>query len=1706
MADQTPKGNHVASNIRASEDPYFYDDNIDDRQDEQESRLSAEEEAQVVEGQTKSTIHISGQKDGISENRDISSAINTGSTDEDFNRMDTSENAETFDTNPITEDASVSVMQESGLKTDIQGETSQLGSSGRATGKIVFERPNDDDSITSTVSNNEPVGETGNVTTQGTAFDPLFEEVERGLRENDETEQNEGVEEKAAEDNSLDQSDKGLTEEQEQQSTAPSAEDDYTVGNEDSVIAGNVLTNDSDVDGSITVKDTGTFETANGSITIDAAGNYTYTPDANYNGPDSFEYTIIDDDGAEATATLNLTVEDINDGPVATDDSNSGDEDTLQTGNVLTNDSDIDGTITVKNTGTFETANGSITIDAAGNYTYTPDANYNGSDSFDYTVIDDDGAEATATLNLTVEEVNDGPTVSGVELQNTSGSLSLNNEGSTGNVALLSDLDNFPTNALTIQINFSSIEAPVSTETNGISLVSYAVNGTDNEFLLFAEPNGGLSVYINSQRYPLDLAGNDIFDGDNHDLAVSWDSSTGEVSVYVDGNQTDSIVTTAVQPITAGGTLTLGQEQDSVGGGFVSSQEFSGEFHSVEVFSGVRTAGEISSDVGIAPLQDESSLVLSFDFSSDEPLNNLAGNEVFSLDGGAFIAGLDDGAILEDGEGINGQIAASDVDGNDLSFSLKESPSEGIVTIEADGSFHFSPGNDFQDLGVGESREVSFEIEVADGQGGFDTQTVTVTVVGQNDGPVAEAFAFQTDEDNSYEGQLTASDVDGDDLSFSLYGQPAEGSVTVNEDGSFSFSPNNDFEDLGVGESRDVSFSYQVSDNHGGTSIENVTVTVTGTNDAPVIGGIVNVVGSLDDAEFINGSAMSFNEGGRSGDVAVVENIDDFPTDALTVELRFSSTEAPDAGETNGVSLFSYNVASGDNEFLIFSDSSGSLGVYINGQRTLMDVDMNSLYDGEYHHLAVLWDSENGEISVYVDGDLTDTAIAQAGNPIQSGGTLALGQEQDSVGGGFVAAQQFSGKIADVQVFDEARGADLIESDSSSVGIAVDDDSLVHAYDFSNSEDNTVIDQGSGNDMDFTGAVIIEDAGLPKQVGELDLIVAEDGAAITGTLTASDVEGDELSFSLVTGTDEGTVTVDENGNFEFNPGGDFQDLGVGEARDVSFEYQVDDGNGGVETATATITVTGANDGPISSDNEILIQENGSYIFDASDFSFADVDGDDLSHVTITETPTNGVLELNGVAVEAGDEIAAADLSGLVYEPETDTNGMGYGDFKFTVNDGTSNSAEQSFSIDVVAPDGTMGLASSNGIYDISGGGEVTINVNYLSSDAGYNNSHGYYLADADGNPIGGAIIEDNVKDFSDNTITFNTDDYPGAESVGFFIVPDGNDENSGLSGGEVVTFEQIDGVWTPMVDGEALEGAQAAPAYFSDASLNADGIDHLIDDGMEGNQNWEDLYGGGDKDFHDINADVSVSILPKSGTIIQGASGAEDLQGGAGGDTLHYNSDGTWSGYSAYNVETGDKEALAGYNRSSDVFDGGDGHDTIEGTSGDDALFLDDGISSFASGSQARIQNVEEINMGDGNDIVDMTSSKYTYDQGVEVSGGDGDDIIWTSTGNDKIDGGAGNDQLFGGEGNDVLTFLAHQGNDIVDGGEGGAWTDTIELNGFDGQSAQEGWTLSLNDGSSVTSTDELNGEIVLSGDAGGTITFDDGGSIDFENIEKIVW
>ena len=129
--------------------------------------------------------------------------------------------------------------------------------------------------------------------------------------------------------------------------------------------------------------------------------------------------------------------------------------------------------------------------------------------------------------------------------------------------------------------------------------------------------------------------------------------------------------------------------------------------------------------------------------------------------------------------------------------------------------------------------------------------TVTVTATDPEGASVATSFTWEitnpapvagdgtdsTREDGPVTGSVTGdvSDADGDTLTYTLLSEPSAGKLTFNADGSYSFDPAGDFEHLAVGETATVNFSYQVDDGEGGTDTAQVTITITGENDAPIV-------------------------------------------------------------------------------------------------------------------------------------------------------------------------------------------------------------------------------------------------------------------------------------------------------------------------------------------------------------------------------------------------------------------------------------------------------------------------------------------------------------------------------------------------------------------------------------------------------------------------------------------------------------------------------------------------------------------------------------------------------------------------------------------------------------------------------------------------------------------------------------------------------
>jgi VCBS repeat-containing protein len=196
----------------------------------------------------------------------------------------------------------------------------------------------------------------------------------------------------------------------------PLAEDDTAITDEDNpvtVAAPGVLNNDSDLDvgDTLTVTSVDTSGTV-GAITVwNADGSFTYDPDEQFeylqagsSTTDSFTYMVSDGYGGNDTATVTITVNGVNDAPVATNDSAITKKDTPVIIDVLSNDSDTDFGDVLTVDSVTQGTNGSVSNNWS-YVTYTPATGFNGTDSFSYTVSDGNGGTDTATVNITVANV-----------------------------------------------------------------------------------------------------------------------------------------------------------------------------------------------------------------------------------------------------------------------------------------------------------------------------------------------------------------------------------------------------------------------------------------------------------------------------------------------------------------------------------------------------------------------------------------------------------------------------------------------------------------------------------------------------------------------------------------------------------------------------------------------------------------------------------------------------------------------------------------------------------------------------------------------------------------------------------------------------------------------------------------------------------------------------------------------------------------------------------------------------------------------------------------------------------------------------------------------------------------------------------------------------------------------------------------------------
>ena len=423
---------------------------------------------------------------------------------------------------------------------------------------------------------------------------------------------------------------------------APVANDDTASTSEDTPVTIDVLVNDTDADGD-TLTVSAVTQPSNGAVTTDGS-NVVYTPDADFNGSDSFTYTAGDGTGTD-TATVTVTVVAVNDLPVAADNAYSTDEDTALTvaaPGVLGNDSDPDGDAlsAVQVSGP---SNGTLTLSADGSFTYTPGADFNGDDSFTYKANDGTADSSVATVTISVGVINDPPVIS-----------------STASTTATEE----------IEYTYN----PVATD-------------ADNDTLTWSLSNAPVGMTINSA--------------------------------------TGTITWTPAEGVTTSGSVTL--TVDDSNGGTAS-----------EVFMIAVTP------VNEAPVAEDGEL------STDEDV------------------------------AVSGTLSASDADGDDLMFIIVADGILGTVTIidVSTGAFIYTPNENA-------NGPDSFTFKSNDGLEDSNTATVTITINQVNDPPVADAGPDQADVslgDVPLDGG-GSTDVDEDPITFNwiMISEPYAGAGELND-------------------------------------------------------------------------------------------------------------------------------------------------------------------------------------------------------------------------------------------------------------------------------------------------------------------------------------------------------------------------------------------------------------------------------------------------------------------------------------------------------------------------------------------------------------------------------------------------------------------------------------------------------------------------------------------------------------------------------------------------------------------------------------------------------------------------------------------------------------------------------------------------------------------------------------------------------------
>jgi VCBS repeat-containing protein len=910
-------------------------------------------------------------------------------------------------------------------------------------------------------------------------------------------------------------------------------------------------------------------------------------------------------DGVEFLPAAAIT---INTPPVASDDSVSGTEDQAMVMDVLANDSDANNDpLMVTNA---SATNGQVTINPDGSLRYVPNPDFNGVDTVTYTISDGKGGTATATVTINVTPVADAAVLgigSGAVKEDVPA------ESSTSGTLTITDAD--------------TGEAVFQPQT--------ATSGTYGNFNVDAD---GAWTYSIDNTKPAVQAMKEGESRAESFTVRSVDGTTTTVSITIigtnDGPVANSDVTTSSedQPVTVnvlvndtdpdGDTLTVtGATVDSTKGSVTYTPEGTLTFTPASNFNGpVEITYTISDGKGgtatatvtinVTPVAD------------------------------AAVLGIGSGAVKEDvpaESSTSGTLTITDADTGEAVFQPQTATSGtyGNFNVDADGAWTYSIDNTkpaVQAMKEGESRAESFTVRSVDGT----TTTVSITIIGTNDGPVANSDTATTPEDQPITVNVLGNDTDpdGDALSVtSAIVDASQGTVVVNADGTLTFNP-------AANTIGPVVISYTISDSKGGTASSTVTIDIT-----PVASPAELGTGS----GFVKEDVP--NQSTTSGALTII--------DADAGEAAFQ----PQTGTAGTYGSFSIDAA-GNWTFSL--DNSSPLVQNLAEGESRTDTFTVSSIDGTTSTVVVtILGTDDGANTLPVANP--DTATTEEELPVTlnvlgndtdpDGDTLTLTDASVDPAKGSVTftpdgtltfnpAANVNGQVVVTYTIADHQGGSATSTVTIDVN-PVNDAPL--AQDDADSLARTDANPATGN-------VITNPAGLDTDI---------DG----GPLTISQIGSTPVTGATVANGAFGTLTIHPDGNYSYSQdsaNSAVAGLAPGASLIDSFTYTVSDGQGGTDTAQLRITISGANDGPVANPDTATTPEEQPVTINVLG-NDTDPDGDTLTLTNASVDPAKGSVTFTPDGT-------------LTFNPAANVNGQVV--VTYTIADHQGGSATSTVTIDV----------------------------------------------------------------------------------------------------------------------------------------------------------------------------------------------------------------------------------------------------------------------------------------------------------------------------------------------------------------------------------------------------------------------------------------